>query len=170
MAKLGDKGYEVSLLNDLILVDASLELNKVPGYEEELKLIKKVLNDEIQLVETLTSPNVKEDEKYKLIEDIFKGNISDQMLELLKKIFVKYTDVLRVTAITAIPMEKNALEKLKGILKNRLDRDIILSNEVDKTIIGGVFLRIGDKVIDGTLEGELEAVRKSLKRGITIGS
>lgn len=170
MAKLGDKGYEVSLLNDLILVDASLELNKVPGYEEELKLIKKVLNDEIQLVETLTSPNVKEDEKGKLIEDIFKGNISDQMLELLKKIFIKYTDVLRVTAITVVPMEKHALEKLKSILKSKFDKDIVLSNEVDKTIIGGVLLRIGDKVIDGTLEGELAAVRKSLKRGITIGS
>lgn len=163
MAKLESKNRDLSLINDLSLVDASFELNKVKGGVEELNLVKKLLKDEPGLVSALTDPNLKVNEKYKLIDDIFKGNVSEQMIDILKKLFVKYTNIVIVTATTAVPMDESLQDKLKNILAKKLDKDVILENEVDKTIIGGVFLKVGDKVIDGTLEGELKSLGKTLK-------
>lgn len=163
MAKLVNRKVDISLLSDLSLVDASFELNKVKDGEKELNFVKELLEKEPELVTTLTDPNLKEQEKYKLIDSIFKGNVSDQMIELLKKLFIKYTDIINVTAITAVPMGESAQNKLKDILSKKLDKDIILDNEIDKTIIGGVLLKVGDKVIDGTLGGQLKSIRKSLK-------
>lgn len=163
MAKLANKKHDLSLINDLSLVDAGFELNKVKDGYKELSFVKELLDNEPDLVTRLTDPNVKENEKYKLIDDIFKGKISDQMLAILKKLFLKYTDMVIVTAITAVHMDDESKMKLKRILSAKLDKDIILENEVDKTIIGGVLLKVGDKVLDGTLEGELKSIRKTLK-------
>ncbi len=163
MAKLVSKKHDLSLINDLSLVDAGFELNKVKDGNKELSFVKELFEKEPELVARLTDPNIKENEKYKLIDDIFKGKISDQMLALLKKLFLKYTDMVIVTVITAVPMDGESQMKLKKILSKKLDKDIILENEVDKTIIGGVLLKVGDKVLDGTLQGELKQIRKTLK-------
>lgn len=164
MEKLkNSKKYDFSLLNDLSLIDSILKLNEVEKADEELVLIKKVLEDEPELIDTLTDPDIKEEDKNKLIENIFKGNISDEMVEVLKKIFIKYTNVLVVKAITAVPMGEEAHKKLKEKLYENYDKDIILLNEIDKTIIGGVLLKVGDKVFDGTLQGELRTIKRTLK-------
>ena len=38
--------------------------------------------------------------------------------------------------------------------------DVVLEEEIDKTILGGVFIKIGDDAIDGTLKGRLDEIRK----------
>jgi F-type H+-transporting ATPase subunit delta len=162
MAKLNEK-KDISLINDFSIVDASLELFKTEDSQKELELVKEILEKETKFVELLTSPDIREDEKRNLINSTFKNNVSEPMLRLLKKIFLKYTDVVTVTAITAVPMKGEAQARLKDTLSKKLDKDIIIINEVDSTIIGGVLLKVGDKIIDGTIANELNSIRKTLK-------
>lgn len=163
MAKLVNKKHDIALLIDLSLVDASFELNKVKDGEKELNFVKELLEKETELVTALTDSNLREQEKNELIDNIFKGNVSDQMIDLLKKLFIRYTDIIAVTAITVVPMSESYQKKLKNVLSKKLDKDIILENQIDKTIIGGVLLKVGDKVIDGTLGGQLKSIRRTLK-------
>ncbi len=44
-----------------------------------------------------------------------------------------------------------------------MDKTINLRNIVDKDIIGGVLLRIENKIVDGTIKGQLESMRKTIK-------
>lgn len=153
--------YNMSLINDLSLIDASIKLNI--NAPEELNLIKELFQEEAELVGILTNTEIRQKEKDELIDNIFKNNVSDEMIELIKKIFIKYNNMLSVTAITAVPMKKDTQDKLKDIINKKLDKDIIFENEIDENIIGGVLLKVGDKVFDGTIKSQLKSVEKQLK-------
>lgn len=153
--------YDMSLINDLSIIDSSIKLNL--NAPEELGQIKEVLLKETELVKILTNPEIRQKEKDELIDNIFKNNISDEMVALIKKVFLKYTNIVTVKAITAIPMEKGTQDKLKELISKKLNKDIIFENVIDESIIGGVLLKAGDKVFDGTLKTELKSVEKQLK-------
>lgn len=162
MAKLNKK-VDFSLTGDFSLIEASLEFNKIKDSEKEFKEVKDILEKESDLVDVLTDSNIIAGEKEALINNIFKGRVSDEMLDLLNKIFLRYTQIVSVTAITALPMEKEAQERLKATLSSRLNKDIVLTNEVDKKIIGGILLKVGDRIMDATILSELKTIRSNLR-------
>ncbi|WFA08155.1 F0F1 ATP synthase subunit delta [Tissierella sp. Yu-01] len=162
MAKL-NKRIDYTLASDFSLIDASLELYKKADSQKELDFVKEILEKETEFVDLLMNPDIKENEKRSLIDNTFKDNVSEQMLILLKKLFLKYTDVVTVTAITAVPMDEHAQEKLSKVLYEKLNKDVMLINEVDTSIIGGVLLKVGDKIMDATLGNELRSISKTLK-------
>ena len=151
----------MSLIHDLSIIDSSIKISL--NAPEELSKIKELFLKETELVGILTNPEIRQREKDELIDNIFNNNVSHEMVALIKKIFVKYNNVVTVKAITAVPMEKSAQDKLKDIVIKKLDKDIIFENEIDKSIIGGVLLKVGDKVFDGTFKRELKSVEKQLK-------
>ncbi len=153
--------YNMPLIHDLSIIDSSIKLNL--NAPEELNKIKELFQKETELVSILTNPEIKQREKNDLIDNIFKNNVSGEMVSLIKKIFVKYNNIVIVKAITAVPMEKAAQDKLKDIVAKKLDKDIIFENEIDENIIGGVLLKVGDNVFDGTFKSELKSVEKQLK-------
>jgi len=153
--------YNMSLINDLSLIDASIKLKS--NAPEEINQIKELFREEDELVGILINPEIRQKEKDELIDNIFKNNVSDEMVALIKKIFVKYTNIVTVTAVTAVPMKKDIQDKLKNIISEKLSKDVIFENIIDEGIIGGVLLKAGDKVFDGTIKSELKSVEKQLK-------
>lgn len=66
----------------------------------------------------------------------------------------------RVT--TAVPLEQREREALLQQLSIMTGKRIEVETEVDPGILGGVVVRIGDKLIDGSTRGRLEALRRRL--------
>jgi F-type H+-transporting ATPase subunit delta len=64
------------------------------------------------------------------------------------------------SAIALTDAEKKALEDK---MRRRFGQDLAFVYEVDPSILGGVVVRIGDKVIDGSVSGRLAALREKLK-------
>ncbi len=151
MAKLIANRYASSLF------EAGLELNKVEDFYGELEWIKKVFKSEEALFQILIHPRISKDEKKSLVEELFKNNVSQEIINFLfiiidkrresylfeiiqeyKAIFNEFKEIIDVVAVTAVPMDEKSKEKLAMVLKNKLNKNIQLSNEVDKSIIGGV--------------------------------
>lgn len=163
MANLTDKKTRISLEKDLSLIGSILELDKDENSKNDLELIKELLENEPELSGILKDPHVKEEKKNDLIDGIFKGNVSEKIISLIKKIFVRNDDVVPVVAVTAVPMEKEAQDRLVSVLQDKLEGNILFFNEVDKSIIGGVLLKVEDKLLDGTFRTELNSIKKALK-------
>jgi F-type H+-transporting ATPase subunit delta len=64
--------------------------------------------------------------------------------------------------VSAVPLTAAEKETLQARLVGRFGPDLEFEFAVDPSIIGGVYLRVGDQVIDGTVAGKLAAMREHL--------
>lgn len=69
------------------------------------------------------------------------------------------------TVKSAVPLTEEEREALRRKLAPHFGDDIELTCQVDPRILGGVIVRVGDRVIDGSVAGKLEALKKSLLPG-----
>lgn len=176
MAKLVSKRYAYSLF------EAGLELDKLNEFKEELMYITNILEKETKLNQILTHPKISKDEKKDLLSTLFKTKVSQEVLNFLyiivdkrregylpemskyfEELFNEHENIVEVTAITAVPMKNKSMDKLTLVLANKMNKTIKLKNIVNKDVIGGVFLRVEDRVIDGTIRGQLETMEKTIK-------
>lgn len=70
-----------------------------------------------------------------------------------------------VEVVTAISLEKSEQQKLKQRLAGVVAQPVLLNLKVDSSLIGGIILKIGDRVIDGSTRGRLSALREELQYG-----
>lgn len=69
---------------------------------------------------------------------------------------------VRAIATTAVPMARADADRLRANLSRRLDRQVRLDTRVEPAIIGGLVLRIGDRVIDASVATRLQQLRSRL--------
>jgi len=66
--------------------------------------------------------------------------------------------------ITAIPLDNEDKLMLAQRLTEIFGKPIVLKPKVDPSIIGGIIIRIGDKLIDGSIRSKLEALKRELMK------
>lgn len=79
--------------------------------------------------------------------------------EILK---AEHQKSVQVEAISAYPLDRAQVDSLAAKLEQTLDRKVDIEVSVDQTLIGGVLIRAGDKVIDGTIRGRLQRLAESM--------
>ena len=89
------------------------------------------------------------------------ANIREIVAEYLKIYYAK-NQILDVEAIFAKELSAAQRERLITKLENKTKKKINLVEKVDASIIGGGILKIGDKIIDGTVRTQLDSLVKSL--------
>ncbi|PKL96715.1 MAG: F0F1 ATP synthase subunit delta [Gammaproteobacteria bacterium HGW-Gammaproteobacteria-8] len=92
-------------------------------------------------------------------------------LELLPEIASQFEQLKRarnhklmVNVTSAVPMEQAQLEQLAGRLRERFGSEIEMQTDIDESLIGGLVVRAGDKVIDASVRGRLEQLGRALVR------
>lgn len=89
-----------------------------------------------------------------------------QLLPEIAKLFedmkADYEKTVDVEVISAFGMDQGAENNLASALKKRLQRDVKLNVSVDRGLIGGMIVRAGDLVIDGSVRGKLNKLIESM--------
>ena len=167
---------------------ALFELASEGGREEsilsEIKALSAILKDNPDYVQLIDTPALKKSERLSLIDEAF-SSLDEYLLNLLKilcegrmlhafpEICETYTElyeasrkILRVEAVTAIPLTEKQNEALINKLSNMTGSTVILSNTVDEKILGGIKLRYGNTQLDGSVKTQLDGLARSLKASI----
>ena len=176
MAKLVEKTYGDALF------DLSVENHKVDELFSEAKGVKEVLETNEELNQLLNHPKISKEEKEKVVENIFKGRVSDDMTgflllvikkdrqKYLGKILSYYIDRVKEYKKIGVAVVTTAYE-LGAEAKNAIESKLIsttsydsfeIQYNVDESLIGGMIIRIGDKVVDSSLRNKLEAMSREL--------
>ena len=69
---------------------------------------------------------------------------------------------LEATVVSAFPLEADQIKTLGNALKRKFGRNVNLTAQVDKALLGGVVIRAGDLVIDGSVRGRLSELAAHL--------
>lgn len=179
MAKQVDITYGnalLSLANDNGNVDAL--------YEEVAELIK-VISENDELIKLLCHPHINKEEKVEVVKNIFDGKISDELTGLIKMLVEKdhagsIIDVFEYF-IKQVKEEKgigvvsvaSAIELTDAQKKSVEDRIIATTSyntlevnyTVDKSLIGGLTIRINDRIVDSSIKAKLDKLSRSLVKG-----
>ncbi|WP_432662596.1 F0F1 ATP synthase subunit delta [Wukongibacter baidiensis] len=177
MAKLVSRTYSEALF------EVALEENKVDLFLDEISFVADTFKLHPEFFEIFKTPLVRVDEKKKIMEEVFGDKLSQEMNNFLKIVidkrrghfiqqikseYIKRVDqhkgIVNAVAITAVPLTEEDKTTLRNKLSVLTGKDVKLSNDIDENVIGGILVKIGDKVIDGTIKGRLEEMKESLSQ------
>ena len=176
MAKLISKTYGEAL------VELAVEENKVDEFIEELTVIDRILKENKDFNALMNHPKIVKEEKRKVMEEVFKGRISDEILGFFLLLIDKdrYSEIdgiltyfiEEVKAIkgigivyvsTAIPLGQPQKQKIEQkLLETTGYKEVEIHYDVDETLIGGMKIRIGDRVVDSSVQTRLSELKKQL--------
>ena len=163
------------------ILDLANEQKQAEPIGQELVSLKQILDENPQILEIFTNPAIGADERDQLLERAFKGKIAPLLfntlgvlnqhnrLGLITQIAQAYDELLdkqlgkiEVDLTVAQKLDAAQLEKAKQRISQALGRDAIVHQYVDDNIIGGMIVRVGDKLIDASVRYQLAAMKKQL--------
>ena len=174
MAKLVSKVYGDALF------EAARDCGKMDEIFEEVQSIGVILEENAELQKILGNPRDKE----QMIETIFRGRVSNEIVELMKLMIEKgrYSKIDSVfeyfiglvkeekkigiayiaTAVELSEAQKEAV--MQRLLQTTKYESFEMNYQVDASLIGGMVIRIGDRVVDTSIKTKLYELSKSLKK------
>lgn len=175
MAKLIERRYATALF------DLAKSEGKMAAYEEEVKVIVKALRDEPDFMAVLKDHKVTLEQKITLVENVFTDKVSDPILGLLVLLVKKgrqdemigvldtflecvkkESGIIRAVVTSAVPLKESQVAALKANIEASTKSKIELEMIVDSSIIAGLVVRVGDKVVDASIKGEMQTLKKQL--------
>jgi len=167
--------YAAALLNQAKATDTITQVR------DDLRKVAHALETTPALRALLGQPLVTEGRKKEMLARTVGGAVSPMTLALLNlmvdkrrvnlidtvqaefdRMVLDYQNIAHATATTAVPLTPEQTLALERSLEQRTGKDIELETNVDPAVIGGVLVRIGDMVLDGTVRGNLERLREQL--------
>ncbi len=163
------------------LLSLAISENKVNQYKESINHLLTIFKQENDLSKILESYFVKEDDKYRLVDELTKKYQLKYLNSFIKllvhkhrififdkigKDFIKIANenlgILEGTIYSVQPLSQDEIDKVKIVISKKLNQDVELKNLLDARLIGGVKIVVHDHIFDGSLSGKLNALKANL--------
>ena len=178
MAKLVSKVYGDALFEE------AMEKNVLSQWYEEIGALRTIFLVNPDLAHFLNHPQIIKEEQKKVVEAIFSGKLSDGLLGFLVTVIEEgrqndmipicdyFTDRVKaykkigvVKVTSALPLSE---DQKKRVEERLLETTGFVSLEteyaVDESLLGGLVIRIGDRVVDSSIKTRLEEIRRDLMK------
>ncbi|TSB44748.1 F0F1 ATP synthase subunit delta [Alkalicoccobacillus porphyridii] len=152
---------------------------------EELALIHSVLTSTPELLKAVSHPKVTLAKKQELIRNSFSDHISKdvfntlrflldrQRFDIVPELHKAYTklhhDLLNIaeaTVFSAKPLTDEEIKQVELVFAPKAGKSrLIATNKVDEELVGGIKIRIGDRIYDGSIKGQLNRLERNLLAG-----
>lgn len=178
MAKLIAKTYGDALF------ELALEKNKVDIIAGEVAAVNLALKENPELSKLMNHPNIEKEEKCQVMKNILKDMVAEEISGLFDIIIKKdrYKDLPNILeyflarvneyknigiayVTTALPLSDEQKERVeKRLLETTKYEQVEIDYSVDSSLIGGMVIRIGDRVVDSSIKTKLYEFTKDLSK------
>jgi len=163
------------------LANAAGGRDKIVEIAEELEQICELARSDKSFGEFLSSPIIEGKARSNSLRTIFHARITDLTLRFLLVLNAKGRlsriesvraaydqavheafDRVEVDVYTPAPLGRDQIETIKQRIQAALGKDPVIHAYTDPEMIGGIRLRIGDQLIDGSVSSRLRRLRERL--------
>ncbi|MCK4726227.1 MAG: F0F1 ATP synthase subunit B [Anaerolineales bacterium] len=113
----------------------------------------------ISAAQRLIGETLDESRQHALIEEFFSGVKTGQVVVLEGKTI----SGAAAEVTSALPLSSMEQETVKNDILSKIGEQATVTFRVDPNILGGIIIRVGDKVLDGSVAGQLEELRQELQ-------
>ena len=157
-----------------------ISLDEGQKFNDELDYLATVLRDK-NLNLYLSNPAVSKDKGKKFVLSLLPENFNqslknffellvdnsrvtffEEVLQQFHNLENEHNKKLEAKILSAFELLDNQKDSIKERLEKKFNKKVVLSCIVDKTLIGGVTISIGDYVIDGSIKRNLEILKNSI--------
>jgi F-type H+-transporting ATPase subunit delta len=161
------------------LLELAQERNVTEPIGQELEQITQVLESNPTFREFLKDPGIGTEERTGVLDRVLQSRVNPLLgnflgvlnlhgrLGLLEQIAAAYGDLLEelhgkveVDVTVAQRLTADELEQVRQRVGSALKKDAVVHQYVDESIVGGLVLRVGDKLIDASVRSQLETMRR----------
>jgi F-type H+-transporting ATPase subunit delta len=179
-------GKQLGRIYAQALLSAALKENAIDDVVDQFGALVDGLLEHPVLKEVFASPRIKDEEKLRVIDRLFANRISPLLLRFLKVVasrhrlgyLVEMSQAAfemrdeaagRVVAHvrTATPLTDQLRGEVVSQISNLVAREVRLRETVDPSLLGGIVVRVGDAVYDGSIAGRLQRMSKSVRATVT---
>lgn len=169
------------------LLELSKEKNCIESSYNDMLFINSICLSNRDFNVLLRTPIVNTDLKIRIIKEIFSSNISSLSLSFIVLITTKKRESLladvsssfirlyknennikEVTVTTAIPLDEELKKEIFNFVNKENQSKIELVEKVDKSIIGGAIIRMGDKQLDASISSKLKSLKQTFSKNLYI--
>lgn len=155
------------------------EKGKVLEYLQELRELVDLIITNTDIIQLINNPQISISRKKEVMKDIFSGKVNEDLIAFVniliakkrthiasgilaqtEKIYLEKKNTVVAHVKTVISLDDAEKGELIRKLKVKYNKNILLEEELDESIIGGVYIKIGDDIIDGTLEHRLNQIQE----------
>lgn len=159
----------------------AVEQKALDDWAGMLETAARVVEDDDMYSRVLGNPRLSSTQKADVVVDVCGDAVSDAVRNFLRLVGQKgrlsalpaiseqfallkaqQEKRMDVNIVSAFPLDDKQQDKLASALAKRLNREISITTQVDSTLLGGVILRAGDTVIDGSVRGRLNRLHEAL--------
>jgi len=163
------------------LLELARQRNLAEPIGKDLAAIGQILRDTPSFAAFLRDPGIRGEERTRVIDQVLKPSVDPLLanflgvlnangrLNYLEQITVAYANLLdellgkiEVDVTTAQRLAPADLDKVRQSVSATLGRDAIVHQYVDESIIGGLVLRVQDKLIDASVKTQLQTIKRQL--------
>ena len=164
------------------LFDLALEKQEIDEFFEEVKVLQAVLQENSELSKLMGHPQVPKDEKIQIIKDIFKGKVREELvgffilvvekgrfgeiqsiLDYFTDLVYEYKKIGKAQVTSAVPLSRAQKEATRErLLATTGYEQMEIDYQVDAALIGGMVIRIKDRVADSSIRTRLDTLTRDL--------
>lgn len=148
-----------------------------------LQTVNAAFDANAELMVVLLHPRIAESKKIRVLQDLFAGKIKDEVLHLLllmmekgrtaqipyiSKEFEHLLQYHRKEAdgqvVSAVPLSEVQTQQLRDQILSITGFKVNLQQQVDKSLLGGLIVRVGDHMIDSSAASQLNLLKENFKQ------
>jgi F-type H+-transporting ATPase subunit delta len=173
---------EIAQVYARALFEAAQEADKLDEVREQVGQFADALNENQELSVFFFSPYFSTEEKKEGLGKVLDGaeDIVRNFLELLIEkhrvpaihrirreydaLWQEENKLLPVEVTSAIELDEDTVKQIGDQIGERTGRKVQLESKVDPDILGGIVVRVGDRILDASIANRLESLRKQVAR------
>lgn len=178
MAKLVSKVYGDALFS------LAVEENCIDETWEEVKAMAVILKENPEFMAIIAHPEMTQDKSMKLLTEMFQGKLSDVMMgfiqvlikkgrfgemEAILEHFQREAKEYKSIGVVYVTTPTELTSQQKTSIETKLTQtsgyaSLEMNYLIDPTILGGIRIRIGDRVVDNSIQTKLEELTRNLSK------
>jgi F-type H+-transporting ATPase subunit delta len=165
------------------LFELALEEGALEGAESDVRRFMSLIDESDDLRRLVRSPVFSADDQFRAVAAVLdKAEIGGLVASLIKvaaknrrlfsvpdvitafgRLLAHHRGEVSAQVTSANPLSDAHLNDLKAALKASLDKDVALETHVDPSLIGGLIVKVGSRMIDGSLRTKLNSLKIAMK-------